>query len=88
MTYETVHQMMNEVAPGTKKPKYQRVLVGYDDVTGEDNSSVEPQVGAVPELDLDLKLAEGIQEHTSTCRDADTTDEHSDFHHGPSSTSE
>lgn len=88
MTYETVHQMMNEVAPGTKKPKYQRILVGYDDVTGEDNSSVEPQVAAVPELDLDLKLAEGVQEHTSISRDADTTDEHSVSHRGPSSTSE
>ena len=27
MTYETVHQMLNEAAPGIKKPKYQRVLV-------------------------------------------------------------
>lgn len=31
MTYETVHKMMNDVEPGAKKPKYQRVLVSYSD---------------------------------------------------------
>ena len=42
MTHEKVHEMMNDIAPGTRKPKYQRVLVGYDKEVVEEHGDDEP----------------------------------------------
>lgn len=74
MNFETVHQMMNDVNPGTKKPKYQRILVGYQDDEAQEE---EQPTAAAQDLELDLKIPEGLQEQISTCRDTETTDEHS-----------
>jgi len=51
MNFEKVYDMMHNIPPSGKKPKYQRVHVGYQD--DEDQQESE-QNAAAPELELEL----------------------------------